>query len=83
MINRTFFPNAHAKEVTTQKQKHTHTMVLTISYSTVSQVFESWDTIRHVKNYHEVVGVHLFRKCVLLLNVFVYDCDISQLFSIV
>jgi hypothetical protein len=37
-------------------------MVADMSYSTVSNVIDSWECIRRTPNYEEVVGVKLFVK---------------------
>ena len=37
-------------------------MVADMSYSTVSQVLESWEKVRRVDNYEEKVGTKLFQK---------------------
>lgn len=37
-------------------------MVSDMSYSTVSQVLESWESVRRKENYEEVIGTRLFQK---------------------
>jgi hypothetical protein len=37
-------------------------MVAEMSYSTVSQVIDSWEKVRRVENYGEKVGTKLFQK---------------------
>jgi len=37
-------------------------MVADMSYSTVSQVIESWEKVRRSPNYEEKVGTTLFQK---------------------
>jgi len=40
----------------------TYTMVKPISYNTISQVLETWEQLRRMKNYEEVAGVKLFQR---------------------
>jgi hypothetical protein len=37
-------------------------MVADMSYTTVSNVIDSWESVRRIANYEEVVGVKLFVK---------------------
>ncbi len=37
-------------------------MVADMSYTTVSQVIESWEKIRRTENYEEKVGTKLFQR---------------------
>ena len=43
---------------------HIYTMVADMSYSTVSNVIDSWEEVRRLKDYEKVVGVTLFTKYV-------------------
>lgn len=37
-------------------------MVREISYNTISDVMDSWEQLRRIKNYDEVAGVKLFQR---------------------
>jgi len=37
-------------------------MVQAISYNTISNVIETWEELRRMKNYEEVAGAKLFQK---------------------
>ena len=53
-------------------------MVADMSYSTVSQVIESWEKIRRTENYEEKVGTRLFQRCVAMMDmglVIVIECQ--------
>lgn len=41
-------------------------MVADMSYNTVSQVIESWEKVRRVKDYEEAIGTQLFQKYVVV-----------------
>lgn len=58
-------------------------MVLaTMSYASTMNVIESWEKVRKVDNFQEIVGVHLFRKFFELspeaLPVFAFGRDSSK-----
>jgi hypothetical protein len=37
-------------------------MVSDMSYATVSNVLDTWEKIRRIPNYEEVIGANLFQK---------------------
>jgi hypothetical protein len=40
-------------------------MVQELSYNSLSNVIESWEQLRRIKNYEQIAGVKLFQKYVL------------------
>jgi methyl-accepting chemotaxis protein len=56
-------------------------MVKEISYSTINHVLESWEAMKRINNYHEVVGSKLFQrvfdKCPQAKVLFGFPIDID------
>jgi len=51
-------------------------MVADMSYSTVSNVIDSWEEVRRLKDYEKIVGVTLFTKYV---DSFGWNCLLPSL----
>ncbi|CAJ1951144.1 unnamed protein product [Cylindrotheca closterium] len=56
-------------------------VVASMSYASTMNVIESWEYVRKLNNYEQVVGVHLFRKFFELapeaLPIFAFGCSSS------